>query len=205
MERLACQAIQSLTENLQKARKKTATRRKFEFNSANLAIVNSSSESNTSASRGTLAEEESAPKPVSLQTDASKASSSGITISSVSDEFYILEPNILAATSASLTKINRSFVDLSGQTKQYQAISTLTVQNIDRSLLICGNIDGAAHITGVERSTLILNSRQVRLHDCKDCVLYLRCGSRPIIEDCKEIKFAPLPQYYVSKEMKSPR
>ena len=36
-----------------------------------------------------------------------------------------------------------------------------------------------------------LASRQVRIHDSRDCQVYLRTASRPIIEDCSGMAFAP--------------
>ena len=50
----------------------------------------------------------------------------------------------------------------------------------------------------MEGCVLVVSGRQVRLHDCKNSTVYLRCNSRPIIEDCTGIKFAPLPAVYVS-------
>ena len=35
------------------------------------------------------------------------------------------------------------------------------------------------------------------MHECEDCLVCLRCGSRPIIEDCKGIRFTPFPSVYV--------
>lgn len=31
----------------------------------------------------------------------------------------------------------------------------------------------------------------MRMHECSDCLVYLRCGSRPIVEDCRGIRFTP--------------
>lgn len=36
------------------------------------------------------------------------------------------------------------------------------------------------------------------MHGCEDCIVCLRCGSRPIIEDCKGIRFTPFPSIYVN-------
>lgn len=43
----------------------------------------------------------------------------------------------------------------------------------------------------------------MRMHECKNCLVCLRCGSRPIIEDCKGIRFTPLPSVFHTTE--SPR
>jgi hypothetical protein len=74
----------------------------------------------------------------------------------------------------------------------------LMLKNIKGSLIIAGHVAGAAHITGVENSIIVVASRQVRMHDCQNVDVYLHCASRPIIEDCSNIRFSPIPQCYVS-------
>jgi hypothetical protein len=43
---------------------------------------------------------------------------------------------------------------------------------------------------------LVLNARQVRMHECVGVTVYLWCGSHPIIEGCSGVRFAPLPDVY---------
>ena len=99
-------------------------------------------------------------------------------------------------SSISITKIHHSAIDLSDSLSR--PFATLTVNSVTESLLICGRTGGAAHITGVENTTLIVWCRQVRMHECRNCLVYLRCSSRPIIEDCKGIRFTPFQPDYVS-------
>ena len=73
----------------------------------------------------------------------------------------------------------------------------LALQSVKDSLIIAGHVAGAAHITGVENSIIVVASRQVRMHDCKNVDIYLHCGSRPIIEDCSNVRFSPIPECYV--------
>jgi len=74
----------------------------------------------------------------------------------------------------------------------------LMLKNINESLIIAGHVAGAAHITAVENSVIVVASRQVRIHDCKNVDIYLLCTSRPIIEDCTNIRFSPIPEFHVS-------
>lgn len=71
------------------------------------------------------------------------------------------------------------------------------LQDINGSLIIAGSVAGAAHLTGVRDSVVVVSSRQVRMHDCKNVDVYLLCASRPIIEDCSAVRFAPFPECYV--------
>lgn len=82
--------------------------------------------------------------------------------------------------------------------------ASLTVKNIEESLLICGQVNGPAHITGMDHSVIVVSCRQFRMHNCKDVDVYLSCSSNPIIEDCSNIRFTRIPKAYVRHPLKSP-
>jgi hypothetical protein len=103
-----------------------------------------------------------------------------------------------ATSSGSLTTLNRCIVDMSIPTANKAHFAGLALKNIKNSLIIAGHVAGAAHITGVEDSIIVVASRQVRMHDCKNVDVYIHCASRPIIEDCKDVRFSPIPECYVS-------
>lgn len=125
--------------------------------------------------------------------------SSSVSISGHTALHIILPSSASHATSpGSLTNLRHCVVDMSVPTANGQPFAGLTLKNIKESLIVCGHVNSAAHVTGVEGSVLVVASRQFRMHECRDCVVYLDCSSRPIIEDCKGIKFAPLPKAYVS-------
>ncbi|KAL8941659.1 MAG: hypothetical protein Q9216_002122 [Gyalolechia sp. 2 TL-2023] len=77
----------------------------------------------------------------------------------------------------------------------------LTIDNVQSSVLLAGPINGATFVTGMIASVLVVACRQLRMHRCRDCVVYLRCSSRPIIEDCSNIQFAPFPEELVCKRL----
>ncbi|ROV95560.1 hypothetical protein VSDG_05374 [Cytospora chrysosperma] len=77
--------------------------------------------------------------------------------------------------------------------------ASLAIRNVSRSLVIAGRVDGPAHVTGVRGSVLVLDARQVRMHECAGVTVYLWCGSHPIIEGCSGVRFAPLPGVYSSQ------
>jgi hypothetical protein len=124
---------------------------------------------------------------------------SNISISSHTGLHIILPSSAAHATaSGSLTKLNGCIVDMSVPTANGAPFAGLMLKNIKKSLIIAGQVAGAAHITGVEDSIIAVSSRQVRMHDCKNVDIYLLCASRPIIEDCSNVRFAPIPECYVS-------
>ncbi|KAI0177154.1 tubulin binding cofactor C [Pestalotiopsis sp. NC0098] len=103
-----------------------------------------------------------------------------------------------ATSSGSLTDLDRCIVDMTIPTAASSGtpFAGLAIKNIKQSLLICGTVAGPAHITGIRDSVIVVAARQVRVHECHNVSFYLRCGSHPIIEDCKDVRFAPLPNAY---------
>ncbi|KAJ9603651.1 hypothetical protein H2200_011837 [Cladophialophora chaetospira] len=99
-------------------------------------------------------------------------------------------------TPCSLSKLSGCVVDLSVPTTNNSPFASLTITSVTSSLLLCGSISGPAHITGVKNSVLVIKSRQVRMHDCVNVDVYVHSTSRPIIEDCKGIRFAKLPKFH---------
>lgn len=126
---------------------------------------------------------------------------------------HIILPNTAAraTTSGSVTDLQGCVLDMSVPTlaatkdkpKGTQKIKTspfasLAIKNVSRSLIVAGHVAGPAHITGVKNSVLVVNARQVRMHECENVRVWLWCGSRPIIEGCKGVRFAAIPKNYVS-------
>ena len=106
------------------------------------------------------------------------------------------------ASIASLGDIQQSIINISVTSAMRVSFATLKVNDVKGSLLICGTIAGSAHITGVAATTMVIIARQLRLHNCKNMVIYLHCSSRPIIEDCQEMRFASLPIIFVSLSLR---
>jgi tubulin-specific chaperone C len=113
---------------------------------------------------------------------------------------HIILPSSATHASApcSLTQLARCVVDLSVPSNNGAPFAGLTVKGVRQCLLVCGNVDGPAHITDVQDSAMVVTSRQFRMHDCKNVDVYLSCSSRPIIENCHGIHFARIPDTYVS-------
>jgi hypothetical protein len=120
---------------------------------------------------------------------------------SISDHWglHIILPSSAshATSSGALAKLTSCIVDMSVPTASGAPFAGLMLKNIKRSLIIAGQVAGAAHITRVEDSIIVVSARQVRMHDCRNTDIYLKCNSRPIIEDCSNVRFAPIPACYV--------
>ena len=54
-----------------------------------------------------------------------------------------------------------------------------------------GSVFGSVLIEEVEGCMFVLASHQIRIHHARESDFYLRARSRPIIEDCNGVRFAP--------------
>lgn len=102
-----------------------------------------------------------------------------------------------ATVPASITALRHCVVDMSIPTANGKPYASLTAKNIKESLLICGQINGPAHITSVEDSIIVVTSRQFRMHNCSNVDVYLSSSSNPVIEDCRNVRFGRIPRAYV--------
>jgi hypothetical protein len=102
-----------------------------------------------------------------------------------------------AASTGNLSDLNHCIIDMSLPTSSDHLFSSLSLRNIKDSLIICGRVTGPAHVTNLENTVIVTTCRQLRMHECKNVDVYLQCSSRPIIEDCIGVRFAPLPEFYV--------
>ncbi|KAH8426830.1 putative tubulin-specific chaperone c [Aspergillus melleus] len=101
-----------------------------------------------------------------------------------------------ATVPASITSLRHCVVDMSIPTANGKPYASLTAKGIKESLLICGQINGPAHITGAENSIIVVTSRQFRMHNCSNVDVYLSSSSNPVIEDCKNVRFGRIPRAY---------
>lgn len=105
-----------------------------------------------------------------------------------------------ATSSGTVSNLRHCIVDLSPPTANGAPFAALYLKNIKDSLIICGQVAGAIHITDVVDSVIVISCRQFRMHDSKNTDVYLHSASRPIFEDCDGLRFAPLPEAYATPE-----
>ncbi|CAK7266280.1 hypothetical protein SEPCBS119000_001945 [Sporothrix epigloea] len=130
-----------------------------------------------------------------------------VKLSGHSGVHVILPPSASSATAyGSLTDLVDCVIDMSAPTASTARggggapFQSLMLRNIEGSLILAGHVQGAVHITGLKNCVVVVAARQVRIHECDRVDVYLQCGSRPIIEDCQRMRFAPLPSAYADEE-----
>lgn len=128
----------------------------------------------------------------------SASGASSVSVSSHTGVHIVLPTSASHATvPASITSLHQCVVDMTVPTADWRPFAGLVIKEVTESLLLCGQVDGSAHITGVNHSTIVVSCHQFRMHDCVDVDVYLSCSSRPIIEDCSNIRFGKIPEIYV--------
>ena len=215
------QAIKALQDKLAEIKDSVAPRPKFSFKTArkNPSAVSLSEAAEIARERrrdlpGYKSGNDSSAEPSTsgtpaetdrLKEDAGNANGTGqqagvspLSISGQKGQHVVLPMTASHVTvPASVTSIERCAIDMSVPTTKAQPFATLTLKGVSSSLLACGQVNGAAHITKVENSVIVVSCHQFRMHDCKNVDIYLSCSSKPIIEDCSNVRFYKIPKAYV--------
>ena len=129
------------------------------------------------------------------------ANTTKVAISNHTSLHVVLPATVSHATSSgTVSNLQHCVIDLSPPTIT-GPFSALYLKNVKDSLIVCGQVAGAIHITNIENSVLVTSCRQFRMHASKNVAVYLHSASRPIIEDCRDVRFAPLPQAFTAPEV----
>ncbi|KAF1825034.1 TBCC-domain-containing protein [Dissoconium aciculare CBS 342.82] len=194
------EAIKALNSRLQDARSAFAPRPKFAFKSG----LKFSEKKNalepalTGTTTRVKQQQQSLPKDTGTVGNISGSSNHNRLELAGYDNAHLTVPSDEVHSSGTVAKIRSSIIDLSKRDhKITQPLAALTLKDIRKSLVICGNVAGAIHLTDIHDSVIVLQSRQFRMHDSTNCHIYLQTSSRPIIEDCNGLKFAPAPEWYL--------
>ncbi|KAI9778371.1 MAG: hypothetical protein M1816_004129 [Peltula sp. TS41687] len=210
-QRTYSNGIKALSERLQRARAARAPKQRFAFRAAARGKGTSQQPvrrsilpvpSSASASAPTTSSSSSTTTTTiaqgSVQTSSSSVRASSIENPIIADRagelITIAAHPTPGAKPITLTDLEHCIVRprQSAAAGPPQFTSSLTITNLDSSLLILPPITGPAHMTRMTNCTLVLRSRQFRLHSCRNVDVYVHCSSRPIVEDCEGIRFAPL-------------
>lgn len=73
----------------------------------------------------------------------------------------------------------------------YGAPSTIFISGLNDCHIFAGPVSTSVFIENCRRCTFIFACQQLRVHSCSDSYFYMHVTSRTIIEDCKDLHFAP--------------
>jgi hypothetical protein len=149
----------------------------------------------TDGANGSVTENNSSPAALPASVE-----SSVVSVNAYTDRHIVLPvPDSQVTMPASITSLRNCVVDMFVPTVKALPFANMTIKNVGTSLLLCGQVNGAAHVTNAENSVIVVSARQFRMHDCRNVDVYLSCSSSPIIENCSGIRFAKIPKTFVCR------
>lgn len=75
-------------------------------------------------------------------------------------------------------------------------LRALFIHRLKNCRIFTGPVLGSILMEEVTGCLLMLSSHQIRIHQAINCDFYLRVRSRPIVEDCSGVRFAPYRLFY---------
>ncbi|TID14436.1 TBCC-domain-containing protein [Venturia nashicola] len=203
--------LKQLSENLQKSRGAFAPRHKFSFKNVNKVPSAAPSPAPTVSTSQPPAETPEEPQDkgkynATLRSSTDKlirrpsfTNATSINIFSHEGLHITIPPSAKnAITTSTIHNITNCFIDISFLfSSPSSSFATMNITEISESLLVAGRVKGALHVTNMRNSTIVAATGQLRMHQCENVSVYLRCSSDPIIEHCKKVRFAPLPQLFL--------
>ena len=70
-------------------------------------------------------------------------------------------------------------------------LGSVRIEECENCSLYLGPTQTSVYLNQVTGTTAYVAAHQLRIHECKDCKLCVRCNSHPIVEDCQGMGFAP--------------
>ena len=196
-----------MSETLRNIRSSFAPKPKFSFRSPNRQKSTNTTISVAGSPGGSASKDRSSTQSGMWRTDLDRSKGShvlsvpgGIEVLEKSNEHIVLNPSVSSIKAqGSIANLRRCVVDMTKFSTSQTRLASMQANNLHTSLVVCGAIDGPAHLTGLVRSIVVLGCKQFRLHESRDVEVYLHCNSRPMIEGCKRISFAPLSDEFVRR------
>ncbi|KAF2278386.1 TBCC-domain-containing protein [Westerdykella ornata] len=195
-------SIKTLSDKLERSRKEAEPPKKFRFKSARIAQAATSTVPRSAAEESQSTVESSSQQTPTSQPTFKEEQSATIFHR---NNAYITLPTTSGNSSRTIANITNSIIlpPLSEPQTVASPLASLILKDISTSLIILPQIDGPIHMTNITSSILVASCRQFRMHASRDVQVYLHCGSRPIIEDCEGVRFAPLPECFTTPEMRT--
>jgi len=123
-----------------------------------------------------------------LSKEHSKSNGNSVDIFTISDkvgEVLILEGAEVQGRDLNLSGLKSCHVEVRG------APGTLHLTSLTECRVLVGPTPTSVFLEGVSECTLAISCQQLRMHNTTRSHVYLHTTARAIIEDCKDVQFAP--------------
>jgi hypothetical protein len=109
-----------------------------------------------------------------------------VTLRNLNDEKNFIKKEFeINGQDVALIDVKNSIIQIFGNP------SVVHMSNIESSTILIGPIKGPAFLNHIRNSRIVISSHQLRIHETHDTDFYFHVGSRAIIENCKNVSFAP--------------
>ncbi|XP_067286423.1 tubulin-specific chaperone C [Pseudorasbora parva] len=176
--RQAQASMQKLQSALDEKREMVLPKKKFAFRSRNAGASKQ-------------------PEPGKLTTDtpASEVGGTVVVDSAISEYqcgFSNVENQVLIKQAEEIQQRDVLLSHLTNcKVRLYGCPSTLHIKNIRSCEILCGPVSSSVFVDQCTDSTLVFPCQQLRTHNTTATQIYVHVTSRAIIEDCREVRFAP--------------
>jgi hypothetical protein len=119
---------------------------------------------------------------------------SSCTIRDIDNKTIIKYESEINGKDIALVNVKNSCIKLFGNP------SVLHISDLENVTLLCGPITGSAFINNCKNSKLVIACHQLRIHETHETEFYINVVSRAIIENCKNVRFAPYSWSYKNIE-----
>lgn len=116
------------------------------------------------------------------------------TVTKKQNEMVHLEASETDDQDLTLKEMENCVIDIKGNP------GSLQMTKMKNCLVLCGPVSRSIFADFCENSTFAFTCQQLRLHSSTSCDIYMQVTSRAIIEDCREIHFAPSTYIYGGHE-----
>lgn len=183
-------------ENKIQEKRAGAGKKKFSFKKTTTvkSTATASKPATTTPSNPNTSTSTSETRPTAAAADIDEEIDPNRSVQKLSNETIVIDAERLLATEGpiqglpgdfSLYKLSNCEVRLHGLT------TALRLSHLTSCRIICAPTNGSIFVQHCKDITLISASRQIRIHDTFDSTFCIYTQSRPTIEHCKGLKFAP--------------
>jgi hypothetical protein len=102
------------------------------------------------------------------------------------------EKELIAPTSGEIQSRDVNLADLREcEVRLLGAPVTLHINNLDSCCVLCGPVSSSVFVDNCRNCTFVVACQQLRVHTTVGSVFYLHVTSKAIIEDSRQLQFAP--------------
>uniref|UniRef100_A0A8C5PFG4 Tubulin folding cofactor C n=1 Tax=Leptobrachium leishanense TaxID=445787 RepID=A0A8C5PFG4_9ANUR len=177
--RQAQEAVSRLQEALEEKRELLQPKKKFTFKSRKKDVP-------AAQPPGTGAKQPLAEKPLRAQEPAPAVCD----FQGLTSQVLFMEASEIQQKDVLLSELRDCTVTLRGSP------ATLHLRGLHGCRVLCGPVSSSVFIDSCTGCLFALPCQQLRTHSTTDCRFYLHVTSKAIIEDCKDLHFAPFTWRY---------